>query len=357
MKYEYNLDIYTKPFYEGDTVYYETALFIGEESSIKTLFPIKEMVALLNYGLYEKYEEGKDYIYEGNTIKRLKGSRIPYFKKEEIYLKEPNDKVAVLKIIDKDLLKEAEGGKYFLYGEQGTFTSKQIAIVYKHEPNIWKGTKAIYQGDKLAKTIQKLNNHEPVTLVFTGDSITVGCDSSGTEHGGFLPPLADSYPVMVHKKLEKEFNTKIKYINTAVGGTHAEWGLENIDENVNQYNPDLVIVAFGMNNPYQDEEFFYNWANQMVEKLTKHNKDVEIIFVSTTLPNPQCSWWGKQYQFIKALKRISKPNVAVVDMTTMHQDLMDAGKKFVDMTANCVNHPNDFIARIYAQQILKTIIK
>ena len=217
--------------------------------------------------------------------------------------------------------------------------------------------RAIYQGDKLSVFLKKVKNKEETTVVFTGDSITVGCDSSGTEYGGPLPPYADSYPVMVHKKLEKEFNTKINYINTAVGGTQADWGLTKIEENVIQYHPDLVIVAFGMNNPYEDEAYFYKWANEMIDKLIESNKEIGIILVSTTIPNPQCSWTGNQYQFINAFKRINRPNVAIVDMTNIHLDLIKAGKKFVDMTANCVNHPNDFIARIYAQEILKTIIK
>lgn len=356
MKFEYNVEIYTKPFYEGDTVYYETAMFVGEESEIKLLFPVKEMIAVLNYGLTEIYEEGKDYTFEGDILKRTKNSRMPYFKPEELYIKEPNDEITHLEIIDKELLKKHPFAKYFLYGEQGTFTSKQIAVVYKHDAK-WQGTRAIYQGEKLSNFIEKLKKHQETTVVFTGDSITVGCDSSGTEYGGPLPPYADSYPVMVHKMLEKTYKTKINYINTAVGGTHADWGLENIDENVNQYNPDLVIVAFGMNNPYENEDYFYKWANEVTDKLTEHNKDVSIILVSTTVPNPQCSWTGNQWQFINAFKRINKPNVAIVDMTNMHLDLMKAGKTFLDMTANCVNHPNDFIARIYAQEILKTIIK
>ena len=50
------------------------------------------------------------------------------------------------------------------------------------------------------------------------------------------------------------------------------------------------------------------------------------------------------------------PFVAVADMTTMHYNLLEKGKRYRDMTGNNVNHPNDFLARIYAQVILKTIL-
>lgn len=357
MDTSYDLDICTKPYYEGDVVYYETCMFIGEESCVHTLFPIEEMISVLNYSLNEKYEEGIDYIFKGNTIQRLKGSRMPYFEPKDIFLQEPNDKGTLLEIIDKDILKSCPGAKYFLYGEQDTFTKKQIAVTYKHKEGEWKGTRAKYQGDKLSAFLKKIQNHEKATIVFTGDSITTGCDASGTDAGGNVPPYLDPYPVLVTKKLEKVFNSETNYINTAVGGTHADWGLDNIYENVNKYNPDLVVVAFGMNNPYEDEAYFEKWCEDVINKLTEHNKDVGIVMVSTTVPNPHCSWWGNQYKFGDVFNKISKPNVAVVDMTNTHLELMKAGKSYFDMTANNVNHPNDFIHRIYAQLILESIIK
>jgi hypothetical protein len=48
-------------------------------------------------------------------------------------------------------------------------------------------------------------------------------------------------------------------------------------------------------------------------------------------------------------------NTAVCDMTRLSSELYEKGKRFRDMTGNNVNHPNDFLARIYAQAILKVI--
>jgi len=49
--------------------------------------------------------------------------------------------------------------------------------------------------------------------------------------------------------------------------------------------------------------------------------------------------------------------VVAWDIGSMHQDLLTAGKKYLDMTSNNVNHPNDFIARIYAMNVLSLLIK
>ena len=50
-------------------------------------------------------------------------------------------------------------------------------------------------------------------------------------------------------------------------------------------------------------------------------------------------------------------NVVCVDVGAMHRELLDGGKKYMDMTGNNVNHPNDFMARIYCMNLLATMVK
>ena len=47
--------------------------------------------------------------------------------------------------------------------------------------------------------------------------------------------------------------------------------------------------------------------------------------------------------------------VAVADVTSGHAELMEK-KNFRDMSSNNINHPNDFMQRVYAQVILKTLV-
>jgi hypothetical protein len=46
--------------------------------------------------------------------------------------------------------------------------------------------------------------------------------------------------------------------------------------------------------------------------------------------------------------------VALADLTTLHKEYLTV-KNYRDMTGNNVNHPNDFLMRLYAQTIVKTI--
>jgi hypothetical protein len=47
---------------------------------------------------------------------------------------------------------------------------------------------------------------------------------------------------------------------------------------------------------------------------------------------------------------MTKPGIALADMTSVHQELLRT-KAYVDMTGNGLNHPNDFLTRWYAQVI------
>ena len=74
------------------------------------------------------------------------------------------------------------------------------------------------------------------------------------------------------------------------------------------------------------------------------------------LPNPDAkNFYKNQYLFHDALvEQCEKEGVAVVNMTGMHASLLEK-KRYADMTGNNVNHPNDYLARVYAQTLLQTI--
>jgi hypothetical protein len=47
--------------------------------------------------------------------------------------------------------------------------------------------------------------------------------------------------------------------------------------------------------------------------------------------------------------------VVVADMTAIHSYMLQS-KRFIDMTANNINHPNDFLVRAYAQVVCTMLI-
>ena len=348
-------DLYLKPFYKGNVSFYETALILGEEGEAHFLFPIEELIGVYNFGQNIEYVEGKDYILTKNGgIKRLPNSAMPYIEFDKYYIEKADPKAEIP--VDNDKVPESIKNKYFAFSEGSYFMNHQICVSYKHK-EIWNGNKPVYQGEKISKFIKKLVNKEKPTFLFYGDSITVGCNTSGTEWGDFIEPKMDSFPLLVTHELERIYKTSINYVNTAVGGMTSKWGVDNVEENVCKYKPDLVLIGFGMNDGWLDPEEFKGRLLSMISSTMKVNPNAEFILLSTTVPNPNSTWFKSGvHNFINIMKEIDMPNVCLVDMTTTHLDLLKF-KEFKDMTGNNVNHPNDFLARIYAQMILGTLIK
>ena len=64
----------------------------------------------------------------------------------------------------------------------------------------------------------------------------------------------------------------------------------------------------------------------------------------------------KSLQFLCRAGIKQREGIISVNVGQMHQVMLDAGKKYIDMTSNNVNHPNDFMASIYAMNILSLLL-
>ena len=76
-----------------------------------------------------------------------------------------------------------------------------------------------------------------------GDSISAGCNASGWAEG---VPFQPAYPELLRRNLAERFQSHVTLVNPSVGGTDTAWVLNAIDK-VIESKPDLVIIAFGMN--------------------------------------------------------------------------------------------------------------
>lgn len=361
MKYTgYDRNVWLKPLWNTYEVCNETVLFVGEEDEAPLLYRPSEIISVRNYGLDIEYVQGKDYTLTGEgRLKRLPSSAIPFFTREEYYRKEP-DSVPV-RIESDDLGRKFPENRFAKYGERDTFTSRQVAVTYRHDDR-WRGAVPKGKKEKFSHFFNKLANGENPAVVFYGDSITAGCNSSGTEYGGKTAPYAEPWTRMVTEYLKEKFSRPIKYVNTAEGGKTTGWGAENLSERVLSHAPALVVLAFGMNDPDLTVNEYKKSIAQMLDKIRAAYADCGIVLVSTTVPNVESDWFnGMQKKYVTGLKELESEKryssfVALADMTGMHMDLLRAGKRFRDMTGNNVNHPNDFLARCYAQVILTTLL-
>jgi acyl-CoA thioesterase-1 len=219
---------------------------------------------------------------------------------------------------------------------------------------VWKGPVPSFAGDRLPRTVQKLKDKQPLTIALLGDSISTGCNASGwAKVAPFQPPYQDL--LVLH--LEAVYGARVTLKNFAVGGTDTAWGLATIGK-VSDARPDLVILAFGMNDSAgrPAQEYQAN-IRGMVDAVTKVLPDAEFILVATMLGNQDWTALRQELfpQYRDALARLGRPGVALADMTSIWTELLKH-KRDWDLTGNGVNHPNDFGHRIYAQTLSALLI-
>ena len=137
----------------------------------------------------------------------------------------------------------------------------------------------------------------------------------------------------------------------------APWGLTQVDT-VLKSNPDLVVIAFGMNDssgrPAAD---YQNFIKQTMDKIREKQPECEFILVATMRGNRDWTTLKHELfpQYRDKLKELAGPGIAVADVTAIWDGFFEL-KQDWDQTGNGVNHPNDFGHRVYAQVISALLI-
>lgn len=355
---EKDLKRYLAPVWAGNAVLNESALFVGEEGTVSLLYEPMGKIEIKDSRLQTVYKEGVDYSVNGKTIQRIREGNLPFFSLDEYYL-------AKKCVFDIRAVKGAypeynENRPFLVFGEKDTITKRQVAISYSHTDR-WKGVVPIGKCERFSHLHHILESNKELKLTFYGDSITAGCNASGTDAGGNVSPFMSPFSVLIKKQLEEKFGKKIDYTNTAVGGWASWHGLNNFTERVLNREVDLLVLGFGMNDISSPVSNYKKNMEEMIAIFHNKNPESEILLLSSMLPNVETNWavgnTSSVLDFEKILLDFEEKYsfISVANMTQMHMDLLNQGKRYRDMTGNNINHPNDFLIRIYAQVILKTL--
>lgn len=341
---KYDLHTYIHPIWEGNTVYNETLMFVGENEA-PLLYEPEKVISVRSFDLATEYREGEDYVVRDGRIVRTENSRIPSFSEEEYYPAEA--------VPGKCFSSLVEGHPYIFFSEGSVIFQRQIHVTYTHRGE-WKGflpTKT----KKLDRFLEKAARGEEVTVLFYGDSITTGANSSGRVGCG---PFADTWMEMIVKSMrERLHNEKINYVNTAVGGKATPWAIEELQSRAIDVDPDLIFIGFGMNDGGRVPEEEGRLMTELVDRFREACPECDIALVSPMLPHFRLKgFWGHQPKFEAEFANIcaSREHMELIPVTGVHSAVLER-KRYYDMTGNNVNHPNDFLARIYAQTALKVL--
>lgn len=374
--------------FAGDTVKNESVMFLDYGDEKKLMFKADEIISVTSYGGQITYTEGVDYELVDGKIRILEGSSIPCITRAVFYNNETNSSTLTTKY---------NGEKYYTYwGEGTTMTQWQVNVTYKHSDS-WDKFTQDSNIDIYKSFLDKLAAGEDVTIVFYGDSITRGANSSffvNTDPYQYSYPmlftytLADLFGYTVthgYTWMNKTFGAedekphelitdyvagdrgKITLVNASVGGWASGGAAENCQayvlDHTAYYGCDLFIYAFGMNDAGTGSKNFQTNMKKVVDAVVEKHPETSVMLVSTMVPNINAvgGWYGNQPTFeepmIASAASYTRGDIpcAVACVTSMSLAILE-NKDFHDYAANNINHPNDFFSRVYAQTLFQTLI-
>lgn len=344
-----SLDKYLLPFWKADTITEEISQIIKKDGKATgtLLFDARKILSVKSADLKQTYVEGKDWFYKGGKISLTVNSSIPFFRDDELFFRK---EIPGLSIPGKT------DGTFVLFSETPFFWSKQISVTYiPQKKREWKGPVPVFDQTKLAATIEKLRNKQKLKIVFYGNSIETGCNSSGfLNYAPFMP----SWPELIIYNLRHIYKSEVVFSNQSVGGKMAQWGSEEVEKRVVPQAADLVIIGFGMNDGTfgVEPKEYRKQIKAIIDSISIGNNKAEFILIAPMLANPLAIQNKNQALYKAELDKLCRKGVVVADITGVHSELLKF-KNYQDMTGNNVNHPNDYLARWYAQFISGLLIK
>ena len=372
----YNAKSYLSNYWEGNTVYNESVFFEqnskGEVIDASLMYTPDTVFSVRSADLKTEYVEWQDYIIEGKKIKLTNNSRIKSISYDAKYPSVPTSQEEQDKITNLSMMKLAEDESRYIKNDH--MREYQVYVTYSHS-DTWSGAKPASQLSDLKNTKQKLENGETVNIVYYGDSITSGYNASGnsekatynreeietyydqTQHLR-VAPYMPAWPTLVSSALQAKYpNASINHINRAQAGTISSWGVNNVDL-VTAKSPDLVVIAFGMNEPGNTTSLNTN-IKSIMDAVLAVNPKAEFVLASAFIPNLNAKHFvdnklSVQEEQLYAIKGeyAGKAGVAVANVNSVNKAMLDMGKKCTDLIDDDFNHPNDFAVRIDRKSVV-----
>ncbi|QDT10865.1 SGNH/GDSL hydrolase family protein [Planctomycetes bacterium K23_9] len=335
-----------QPFWQTDVVQSEPVLFLRDDETQpakgSVLFPISEIVSVQSSSGQTTYRQGRDYRFVAGTNQLVipNGSRIVTTLASQ--LRRPDNS-------QRHKLTHRDGKGEILFGAQLEYHQLQTSVTYRKADDAWPVSMPTFDPAKLPVTISKLQQRKDLSIVVLGDSISTGCNASGWGDGA---PFQPAYQDLLAEHLEKQTRAKIKLTNLSVGGKSTPWGMTMVPQVVS-HAPDLVILAFGMNDSASRSAKEFGDNTAAIIKATRDElPQAEFVLVASMLGNRD--WVRLKHdvfpEYRDQLASLCRPGIAIADMTSVWTEFLKR-KKDSDLTGNGVNHPNDFAHRVYAQVI------
>jgi lysophospholipase L1-like esterase len=201
---------------------------------------------------------------------------------------------------------------------------------------------------RVAKTREKLEQGQDVTIVALGDSVTAGGDASRPElrfGEAFVQALRYKYP-----------NARIKFINAGRGGWNSSRSLPLFEDDVLKYKPDLVTMEYVNDMGLPDPALRKNWF-EAIDRVRAIGGEAIIVTPHFVLP-----MWMKfsdnatpeTRPNVEGLRRIAaEKQVAIADASKRWEHFALEGVPYLVHLRNGINHPDDFGHALFTEELMR----
>jgi lysophospholipase L1-like esterase len=188
----------------------------------------------------------------------------------------------------------------------------------------------------IAKSREKLEAGGPFTLLFWGDSVTCGGDTSTPDHAfpqAFTAWLRNKYP-----------QAQITYVNAGTGGWNSDSKLPLFQEEVIDKKPDLVVIEF-VNDMGMDRGRIFENYTQAVTRIRDIGGEVIIVtphFVMPIWMPVQDMRTAETRTAVTYLREFAITNhIPLADTSRRWEHLWREGLPYITLLYNGINHPDD----------------
>lgn len=235
--------------------------------------------------------------------------------------------------------------------------------------------------EKMARKARDHGRYEGVTVAFLGDSVTQGCFEIYKKENGQMETVFDkrhSYERYVFDILSVLFpNVTVNVIHAGISGDRAPGGLERIGRDVLRHEPDLTVVCYGLNDCGSNEESVARYTEALRGIFGKlREAGSEIIFMTPNMMNTGISPHLTDPDFIKVANRCAQlqnggafdahidaarslcreMGVPLCDCYALWKRMYENGVDVTELLANKINHPTREMNRLFAYELVKTML-
>ncbi|MCE5258395.1 MAG: SGNH/GDSL hydrolase family protein [Chloroflexi bacterium] len=272
----------------------------------------------------ESYTEGKDYLvdYQQGTLRRTASSRIPNFRTNILF---------GVKGFDHTKYPQYGNHEYFIWVDYEAPVASALADAHS-------------QAYLLPRTVQRLQAGGPFKVIAYGDSITAGGEAAEVRlryQERWVTELGKLYP-----------KAELLSENGATGGDASFQGIERLEEKVLTRSPDLVLIAFGMNDLRTPRAVFIKNLIEMISQI-RSRTPAEVMLISTFPPNPDWIYAsGNSDEIAEATEAAAhEAHCAYADVHSVWTRVL-LRKDLPSLLGNNINHPNNFGHWLYLQALL-----